>query len=157
MENSVSIAPQQRKVFPSIDLTKCVLAFFVVGIHARSVTLVDYHPAVWYFCNFAVTYFFLASGFFFRKKWLNSDWSIKEDLSGIKAFIVRILYLFLIWSLLFLPSEIYYMAENGRSVFTNIGLFSIDFLLRGKMGFGITLWYLHSCLVGEAVREPKVM
>lgn len=148
MDSHSGLVGEKKIAYPSIDLMKLFLSFFVVGIHARSVTLVEYHPVIWYFCDFAVTYFFLVSGFFFRIKWLESVFEVKENLGDIKKYFLRILRLFLIWSLLYLPTEVYILANNNHTFLVDVGLFLNGFIVRGKVGYGITLWYLHSAVLG---------
>lgn len=114
-----------------LDLSKFIAALFVVAIHVHP--FYDLNDFLGYFVSeilsrFAVPFFFMTSGFFFIKK--------IEKKKG-KEYFKKILTLYLVWSLLYLPIIIVDVIYGN----TNISLlgYCFNLLITGSY---YHLWYL---------------
>ncbi len=134
--------------FNSIDISKFILAFFVVAIHTSPLSEVE-NPAIKNLfiavTDCAVPFFFLSSGFLLANKaktiTLNMDFKkiiIKHLFKTIK--------LYSLWYVIYTPLSVYYYITTNLS-------FSYSFLhyLRGFLIFGENynswmLWYLLSTI-----------
>lgn len=127
---------------------KFVLAIFVIGIHAGAEVGDRMNDVLWYVASFAVSYFFIASGFFLRRKLFDERFNLLPAQNGLTLYLKRICVLFVIWSFIYFPSELYLWLQNDYSFVRNISTGICEWVTRGKIGFGVPLWYLWSLLLG---------
>ncbi len=105
--------------YNGLDLFKLFCAVLIVIIHIAPFGNPPHLSTGWYlnfwiqnfFCRIAAPFFFVASGFLLFKK----TSYLQFDLSVIKKYVVRMLKLYLIWTVIYLPCEIniYYANKTG--------------------------------------------
>ena len=133
LNSSEYIIPNGRK----FDILKLLLAFFVVAIHTTPVT--DYLRPLY---RIAVPLFFLMSSYFFFLK-LSVISSPKEQKKALKHFSVRIIKLYLFWTIALLPWIIY---QKKWYVLTFETIFKIvkSVFISGTFGGA---WYLTATII----------
>lgn len=94
------------------------MAIFVVAIHTNPMTacknewiLAVYDSLV----TLAVPFFFIASGFFLGNK-MTGTLGDEDNLKVIKAYLFRMIKLYLLWTIIYLPLTIYDYVVSGASV-----------------------------------------
>ena len=121
-----------------IDIVKLFMALVVVMIHTAGK---DYDVL-----KVAVPYFFIASGFFFFKKWGRED--------GLKSnykWLVRISLMYIIWTIIYLPFTIYGACQDGLSIGKSIIVFFRNFVFVGENYLSWPLWYLLASIWAGAI------
>ena len=108
-----------KEKYNSIDLFKFLMACCVIAIHTQpffgcSNFLVKkvYDSIV----NCAVPFFFMASGFLLAVK-LKWPYSLKENEVILKKYLVRIMKMYALWSLIYLPLAIFYYMRCKLTLF----------------------------------------
>ena len=131
---------------------KFVMAIVVVAIHTRpewsfnSSLVKEIFESIY---SIAVPFFFMASGFLlFRKISLPLD---KEGEKRIKTYIKRIVKLYLIWTLIYLPLSIYGFYLDGMPILKSIAVFFRNILLIGENYMSWPLWYLLALIVAVGI------
>lgn len=133
-----------RTYYPSIDKARWFLAYLILIIHFRP--LAGFDPTVDFasaqvVARIAVPFYFMASGFFM-------DYSNRDK---VKAWLINILKLTLIWSLIYLPFRLpAYFSGQANIV--------MDIL---HLGVHVHLWYLPASifavlLLGFLIKHIKI-
>lgn len=119
--------------YKSLDFFKIIAAILVVAIHTRflSDTWMGYYFCC--FCRIAVPFFFVCSSFLFWKK-----------KGSIINYSRRILLLYLVWLVIFIPYIINTFFLNGQSVTTNILFFIHGLVFHNTFHAS---WYLMSSVI----------
>ena len=105
--------------YPMIDVMKFFMAIMVIALHANPLS--DYsfwgnYMITQCLTRVAVPFFFIAAGFFlFRKMTLES-----LDGAAVRSYVIRILRLYCIWCLIYLPLIIYSVIMNPKGIFLGI-------------------------------------
>ena len=96
----------------SLDIAKFIMAIFVICLHTHPFRSIEPFPLFEIITNSAVPFFFMASAFLLFQKFYHS----KMDLTIIKNYIKRMIKLYVIWNIIYLPISIYgYMfVDSGR-------------------------------------------
>ena len=115
-----------------IDFVKVLMAFVVVSIHTTAWPLLGIREV-------AVPYFFIVSGFFLFGK-MTGDRA--ADLSAIRAWTLRILKLYLIWTAIYLPFTVYGFLQDGLSLKQSLAVFVRNLAFVGENFMSWPLWYL---------------
>ena len=115
-----------------IDLVKVLMAFVVVSFHTTTWPLLGIREV-------AVPYFFLVSGFFLFGK-LKGDRA--ADLSAIRAWTLKILKLYLIWTAVYLPFTVYGFLQDSLSLKQSLAVFVRNLAFVGENFMSWPLWYL---------------
>lgn len=135
MNNSLQV---KNKNYDVLDLTKFILSFFVVAIHA------EIFPQVLYpWLRIAVPIFFIISSFLFYSKM--TDLTKEQQLASIKKYIKRNLILYFVWFVVLLPFTIVSRIEW----FDNGVLNGIVYSIRGLV-FGSTFrasWFIMAGII----------
>ncbi|MBM6678615.1 MULTISPECIES: acyltransferase [Faecalicoccus] len=135
-----------KKQYAAVDIAKYVSALLVVCIH--TFPFIDINEMLnTYFiqtiCRLAVPFFFMISGYFLFRKIRNEE----EDKDVLKKYLFRLLKIYLIWTVIYLPYTIYnyVQAQSGW-----MGIFSYlrDFLLNGSY---YHLWFLPALMTGTLI------
>lgn len=138
-----------KKVYKGIDLSKFILAIFVVAIHTHPFESIQ-NPEfklIWFtLLNLAVPYFFIASGFFLFIK-LSNHADFSSRLKVVKTYTIRIIKLYIYWTILFLPITIWDLANNQLPISKDAVSFFRGFLLIGENFYSWPLWYLLSMII----------
>ncbi len=132
--------------YNAIDFWKLIMAFFVVSLHIRplencGVYVVNKFYDV--FAAMAVPFFFLAAGFLLAQK-MGYPMNGEDNRGVILDYLKKILKLYIIWSVVYLPlAVIHYIAEN-RSPITSAVAYVRGLLFVGEHYNSWHLWYLLS-------------
>ncbi len=159
--NETPITEKPKKL-NSIDLCKFIMAICVVAIHTSpwldfsdNVVLCDIIKS---FVGLAVPFFFIASAYFLfskMKKVGNGDIRSEESLKVLKDYSLRMLKLYFIWQLIYLPSNIYQMvvrAQAGQAVGNLIFSYFKDMIFFVVAWDSFHLWYLWaSCITSFVI------
>ena len=121
-----------------IDLVKVLMAFVVVSIHTTAWPLLGIREV-------AVPYFFIVSGFFLFGK-MTGDRA--QDLAVIRAWTLKILKLYLIWTAVYLPFTVYGYVHDGLSLKQSLAVFVRNLAFVGENFMSWPLWYLLSLIWG---------
>lgn len=132
------------KQYAAIDITRVIAAILVIAIHTDP--LFHYSQDGNYFlvsvlARIAVPFFFVTSGFFFVSK-ISINHSLKEDLPQVIPVISRLIKLYVIWTLIYFPFQMYIWVKSGESwrywlVYLQKAFFE---------GSYYTLWYLSALI-----------
>lgn len=130
--------------YNGIDVVKLIMAYFVVAIHLTPLAM--FGKEAQFVTNVitrvAVPFFFCASGFFLKIK---LDKTQKEDFySQIWKFVKRVLILYVIWTIIYLPCSIFWINADGKSIIRYIQECLFD-------GSYVHLWYLPALAVAGGI------
>lgn len=130
------------KNYNGIDIMKMIMAILVVFIHLCPFS--DYNNELNFFSSITITriavpYFFIASGFFLRNK-INSAKSDIEIKNIVKIYVKKLLLLYILWSIIYLPYSIYIIIKYDKSIL----LYIQECVFEGSH---VHLWYLPALMV----------
>ena len=138
---------EQRKIYPSLDIMKFVMAFLVLMQHtsnewACSTGLVH---AFWGLGNFAVPFFFACSGFLFFQKFSSLGRDGQKDY--YKKWSLRIGKMYLVWSLIYFVFVFIGWLNKGLSWAQPLHY------IHGALVFTTyaTIWFLPALWVGVSI------
>lgn len=136
---------KNMREYSQIDILKCVLAILIVLRHCGQV----FFPSDSMFMKImnilspiAVPTFFTLSGFLF--------FSRKKEMKDLKKYILRLLKLYILWTLVFLPFTLYSFSKNGVTISNSqvLLVFMQKFLFDGSY---YHLWFLPSLVVAIVI------
>jgi surface polysaccharide O-acyltransferase-like enzyme len=120
------------------------MAIFVIAIHThplenvKSGFFLDLYNLI---VSTAVPFFFISSGFLISNKIENPD-----NVEKIWEYLIKIIKLYLIWTLIYMPLTVYDYVNNNRSFFWNILAFIRGLFFIGEHYNSWILWYLLSLI-----------
>lgn len=134
----------EKQNYNAIDLTKFICAILVVTIHIapfgdnENLRFFNYGIQN-YLARIAVPFFFVTSGFLLYRK------STLENFSMDRTFkyALRLLRLYIIWSLIYLPLNIKIFLGNGQSIIHSVLVYIRNFIFTGSY---TQLWYLNATI-----------
>lgn len=134
----------QSKNYNGIDVMKLFMAILIVFIHLSPFS--DFNKELNFFSSIAITriavpFFFMASGFFLKIK-IDGAGNWLEIQKIVKAYVKKLLLLYIIWSIIYLPCSIYIIIKSNKSIF----LYIQECLFEGSH---VHLWYLPALLVAS--------
>lgn len=136
------VAMGTKKQFYAVDCMKFISALLVIGIHTGpflDLNLDANFVYVQILGRIAVPFFFVASAFFlFRKINLEAGIKDEQNLAYLKHYIGRILKIYLLWSILYLPLQAYAWSQGGVTWVSALRYIR-DFLFTGSY---YHLWFL---------------
>ncbi len=137
----------KAKQYAAIDIAKYVSALLVVAIHTYpfleiSETFNTLFIAI--VCRLAVPFFFICSGYFLFRK-LNG--THKQNLNRLKRYISRLIRLYLVWTVIYIPYTIWNYMGTGFSLMSLLGWIR-DFFLNGSY---YHLWFLPALILGTLI------
>lgn len=149
--NKAQINVFNNPKFNSIDLFKLIMAICVVAIHTEPLAKCTNETVyVMYesFVDMAVPFFFLAAGFLLQNKIeLAGCNSNIDQISIIKAYLIKIIKFYLIWSLVYLLLDVYHYVIVGQTnIITWALLYIRGFFFIGQHYNSWQLWYLLSTI-----------
>ena len=143
----------EKTKYNSIDLYKLIMAFCVVAIHTcplnnykNEIVLAIYNS----FVDIAVPFFFLASGFLLANKFqypFDSD----NNIQYIRNYLLRIIKLYVMWSLIYLPLAIWHYISTQTNVIKSVLSYIRGFVFIGEHYNSWPLWYLLSTIYALAL------
>lgn len=126
-----------------LDVMKLVMAVVVIAVHTRPEVSFSNHSVKMIFegiYSLAVPFFFMASGFLlFRKVRLPLE-DVGKD--RILSYLKRILKLYVVWTMIYLPLTIYGFWKEEIPALEAIVFFGRNILLVGENYMSWPLWYL---------------
>ncbi len=134
---------QKKQPYTGIDVMKFAAAFLVTAIHIPLFQDVDFLFSYYFtetLCRVAVPFFFACAGYFLAKKW--------EDGEAIKRYVWRLLQLYGIWTLLYLPQILYQYRQNGLGAGKILREFLYRFVVTGSY---TQFWYFPALLIAVCV------
>lgn len=117
----------------SIDILRFIGAFAVIVIHV-GFTRPPWEAQIRLLARFAVPFFFLASGYFFEKKWKS------EGLAAFSSTLLNLLSIYLVANLIYLPVNVGSSLLHGKGI--ELGLPNM------LLGTWNHLWFLGAMIVG---------
>ena len=138
-----------KKTDTTVDLLKFVFCILIIALHTHAVDLLPKsYFAVNVFCRLAVPYFFAASGYYLRKKYINSAKDMYR--SVLISYEKRLLYPYLFFLLIALRQHwTTYMLEgdSGELIFKRL-IQDAFFYPRGA------LWFVLALMVAALITYP---
>ena len=127
-----------KKVYNAIDAFKFLSAILIIALHVNPFKGIS-EPLALIFRNMvsiiAVPFFFTTSGFLFFKK-LNAS---KNQTEVVKNYVLRLLKMYLTWSLVYFPFVVLEWVSEGVNVLTYLR----DFFFEGSYS---TIWFLNASI-----------
>lgn len=138
----------EKKNYAILDVMKFISAFLVIAIHCAPFVQIDEtlnFAYVQILARLAVPFFFITAGFlFFRGINPAKGSSDPENKAALKHYWVRIFKVYVIWTILYLPLNLFSWLQGGFDTST-LFRFLRDFLFTGSY---YHLWFLPSLLLG---------
>lgn len=97
-----------------------------------------------YVVRIAVPFFFVSSGFFLYKKTTYENFDIKP----IKDYVLKLLRLYIIWSIVYLPLVIIGIINSKKGIIHGILGYTRNFLFVGSY---LHLWYLNATILAVLI------
>lgn len=129
-----------------LDLVKFLMAICVVAIHTNPLEHVESKMVLSVYdtvVSLAVPFFFLCSGYLAARK-MNGDFNSRENAGIVKKTLMRILKMYLVWSLIYFPLAVYGYRLSGSSVKDSIIDYIKGLVFVGEHYNSYPLWYLLS-------------
>lgn len=138
-----------KKIYSALDLAKFICAFLIIGIHTGpllDVSETANFVLIQVFSRIAVPLFFLISGFLlFSKMDGEREWNDYENVHILKNAVLRIIKLYVIWSIIYLPFNYLLIYKDGITI-ASILRYLRDFFFTGSY---YHLWFLPSLVFAE--------
>lgn len=138
---------EQKREYAALDIAKWIAALLVVSIHAPPFLSVggwSNFIAMQIIARFAVPFFFLTSSFLFFSKIDTTDMGKKENKRRILHDVRHLLKIYLIWSVLYLPTRLIGVRFTTETFVWQTKVLVRDFLFAGIASH---LWYLTATVV----------
>lgn len=148
---------KSRQNYNAIDLTRFICAILVIMLHVPPFGVTD-SGTVYHYLNFgirqyaartAVPFFFIAAGFFLFRKTSPESF----DTGIIKKYVIRVLRLYLIWTVIYLPISAYRIYESGQGILYSVARYLRDLVFAGSF---TQLWYLKGLAVAVCITAVLV-
>ena len=133
------------KKYNSIDIIKFIMAFAVIAAHTHPLEQNE-NELYSLVIRMAVPIFFLASGFFLAMKIQNAKDNNEDYIGQIKSYLIKIVKMYVIWSIIYFPLAIYGYILDGTSFPYAILLYIRGFFFIGEHYNSWPLWYLLSTI-----------
>ena len=128
--------------YPGIDITKMICAIMVISIHTQPfINYVWLDRGLGIVTRLAVPFFFVSNGFFL--------FDVKVDGQRIKKYLLRILLLYVIWSIVYLPFN--WPIDDFVKTFIIKGVSSHLWYLPALVFAVVILFLLEKILSDEAI------
>ena len=138
------------KKYNAIDLTKFIMAIFVVALHVEPLKGMQgtfFYQIYNTIARMAVPFFFITSGYLLFYK-MTEDYNTKDNMEIIKRYIFKMIKLYIIWSIIYLPLAVYKYIQNGNGAVKSSISYIRNFFFVGEHYFSWQLWYLLSTVYG---------
>ncbi len=133
---------EKQKNYNGIDVIKLLMALCVVIIHLTPFAMFGENAGFIFdkvLTRAAVPFFFCASGFFLKMK-LDRVTSNEEFKTEVTKFAKRILFMYVIWTIIYLPCIIFWFRVDNETVLSFVQKCIFD-------GSYLHLWYLPSVMI----------
>lgn len=132
----------KKKNYNGIDVVKLLMALCVVAIHLTPFAMFGENVSFVFdkiLTRAAVPFFFCSSGFFLKMKLDRTKSNAEFKLQVIK-FAKRILFIYIIWTIIYLPCIIFWFKVDNENVLSFVQKCIFD-------GSYLHLWYLPSVMI----------
>lgn len=138
---------KQTRQYGAIDIAKYIGAMLVVAIH--TFPFIDFSESFHLFfistvCRLAVPFFFVCSAFFLFTRMRETP---RKSSSLLRRYLRRLLVLYLVWTVIYLPYTIWNYSAAGFSLTALLGWIR-DFFLNGSY---YHLWFLPALMLGTLI------
>lgn len=132
----------------AVDLAKFICAVLIIMIHIPPFGKTD-TGSIYNYLNYgiqhyaariAVPFFFISSGYFLYRKTTLSAFAVSYS----KKYVFRILKLYCIWSVIYLPIVIYGIVKSQNSYLHSVASYIRNVIFTGSY---TQLWYLNALIV----------
>lgn len=133
---------QDDREFGMVDICKFIMAFAVIAIHTNPVVNCTNLLAVRCVVmieDWAVPFFFIASGFFL---FYNTEFYESLQLQRIDKYLKKIVVLYCVWTIFSFPLTLYGYYQSDNRLIECIISYIKYFLFVGKLYNSYHLWYL---------------
>lgn len=142
------IGPNSKIIidYKGVDVAKFVMSFAVIAIHAPEYLWPDerqYPFAIDWFIRLAVPFFFIISGFLTQSKLMDLD-SIASKRTYLKARFIKLIRIWIIWCLIYLPLSLWGYSHEAGPMFNRISNALYDIFFSGHMIYAQPLWFIYS-------------
>lgn len=137
---------EKQKNYNGIDVVKLLMALCVVAIHLTPFAMFGENVSFLFdkiLTRAAVPFFFCSSGFFLKMKLDRTTSNTEFNLQVIK-FVKRILFMYIIWTIIYLPCIIFWFKVDNETILSFVQKCIFD-------GSYLHLWYLPSVMVAGAI------
>lgn len=143
-----SEGPQE---YNAIDLAKFICAILVVSVHVapfgltdnETLQLLNYGIQQW-LARIAVPFFFISSGFLLYHKSSLNNFSLDRT----KLYVVKLIKLYVIWTLIYFPFKIKSILMNERGIIYGVFTYCRDIVFVGSY---MQLWYFPALIFSVVV------
>lgn len=134
----------KKEYFDFVNIAKLILAIAVVAMHCTLIP--DTSIIMWLVCRLAVPYFFVASGFFLKKK------TEDNPKDAVKGYIKRLMLPYIVFSIVWIIQFVIDNAIEGIGFKDSIPVLiqNILFFPRGA------LWYVWASIIGVIMLYPFI-
>lgn len=138
----------EKKNYYGIDLLKFIMAVCVVAIHTQplySIQSIVVQRLFDTITSLAVPYFFSVSGFLLFSK-IDANILSRKSMEVCKKYLSRVLSLYVIWNIIYLPITIFGFKENNMSfeirtrLYKRISLYRPTILLMATLVFTVCVF-----------------
>lgn len=133
------------KKYILINYMKFIMSICVVAIHIRPLEHINCKMAISLLNSFvllAVPFFLMSSGFLFGKKINLENINSNNNLNMLNIKIVKMIRLYLTFTIIYFPITMYNFFVNGNSFIKNILLFVRGVFIVGENYNSWILWYI---------------
>lgn len=136
---------EEKKYYYGIDLIKYLMVFCIMAIHLQPLEMFgkSVNESLNIIIRLAVPFFFCCSGFFLRTK-LDKTKDDKNYKKVTLSYIKRVLWLYLIWTIIYLPCIIFWYITDKKTPLIQLKEIFFD-------GSYVHLWYLPSLAVAITI------
>lgn len=145
-------SPEKRQGYNSIDVVKFLMAFAVIAIHTGANLHTpnrDLKNALGIVFKMAVPFFFMSTGYILYPKTICED--VENAGDTLKNYLLKIIRMYVTWTLIYTPLEIYNNIKIGQPIFKAIALYIRSFLFVGSWYNSWHLWYLLATIYAISV------
>lgn len=144
MNNNVD----RQTEFYAVDLVKFIMAICVIAIHTNplvnfnNIYVINFYN---FFLSLAVPFFFVTSAYLLFSK-MNIPFSFSKNKDSIKRYILKILRLYIVWNIIYIPISIFWYIDSDKSLIFSIAHYIRGFFFIGEHFYSWILWYLLSTI-----------
>lgn len=133
----------KQMTFQAIDIARFLFSLLIVAFHfppfsgGEQLSALLNFFLLHYLERLAVPFFFVCSGFFLYN---GINWTYRNEKKE-KAYLVRIIRLYLVWTVIYLPYSIYTFRYDDAGFVHALTIYLRDFIFTGSV---FHLWYLNA-------------
>lgn len=138
------------KCYNSIDVMKFICAILVVAIHTSPFESYSriLNQGLGILTRLPVPFFFTTSSYLFFSKIEIDNIGNKYNNNKLKNYLKRIVKLYILWSIIYFPFNLYEMIKNDNIISTNMIIYIRNFIFVGSFD---TLWYLPALVMSITI------